>query len=82
MVHTTSRTKSNDVLYFEVLKNAMDGDTSAINALLKHYAPYLKKMATRELFDTDGTMHTVYDDEIRRELEIKFITGLLEFKPK
>lgn len=77
MIHSK---KDSTHLSFFVIISALNEDTAAINHVLKHYSPYLTKLATREVFDADGSIRRVYDEDIKRELEIKLITAIFKFK--
>jgi len=67
------------LLPFRVIEAAAGGDVDAINKVLKHYGGYITALSTRELYDEDGNPHLVVDGEIRRALETKLITKVLQF---
>ena len=71
-------TKTNLVPY-PVIVLAAGGDVDAINAVLKHFEGYIAVLATRQLFDEDGTPHLCVDELLRRRLETKLITAILKF---
>jgi hypothetical protein len=58
---------------------AMDGDVDAINAVLKHYEGYIAVLSTKQLFDENGNAHLCVDEGLRRRLETKLITAMLNF---
>ena len=70
---------SNGLLPFCVIEAAASGDVDAINKVLKHYKGYIIVLSTRRLFDEDGKPYMVVDNEIRRTLETKLITKILQF---
>ena len=39
------------LLPFSVIEAAANGNVDAINAVLKHYEPYIAALATRRLYD-------------------------------
>lgn len=68
------------LLPFSLIEAATTGNVDAINAVLKHYEPYIAALATRRLYDENGVPHLCVDDELRKTLEIKLITKILDFK--
>ena len=64
---------------FHIIELAASGDVEAINRILKHYEGYIIALSTRRLFDEDGNTHFFIDSEVRRTLETKLITRLLQF---
>ena len=47
---------------------------------MKHYEQYISVLATRRLYDENGVPHLCVDDEMRKTLEIKLITRILNFE--
>jgi hypothetical protein len=77
-----NKTKTNGntrLLPFDVIEAAVNGDVDAINQVLKHYEGYIIALSTRRLYDEDGRAYMVVDTEIRRTLETKLITKILQF---
>jgi len=77
-----NKTKTNGntrILPFHVIEAAASGNVDAINTVLKHYEGYIIALSTRRLFDEDGKAYIVVDNEIRRTLETKLITKILQF---
>lgn len=72
--------KQDDLLPFCVIKAASSGDVEAINVVLKHYEGYIAKLATRTLYDEYGQPHYCVDETLRRRLETKLITKILNFE--
>lgn len=68
------------LLPFSTIKAAASGNVDAINAVLKHYERYIAALATRTLYDENGVLHLCVDEEMRRRLETKLITKILDFK--
>ena len=68
------------LLPFSVIEAASGGNIDAINAVLKHYEAYIAALATRRLYDENGVPHLCVDDELRKTLEIKLITKILDFE--
>ena len=71
--------KNSGLLPFRIIKAAAGGDVDAINKVLNHYENYIIALSTRRLFDEDGRAFTAVDEELRRKLEIKLITKILQF---
>ena len=73
-------TKSvSSLLPYTTIEAAASGDVDAINAVLKHYERYIAALATRTLYDENGTPHLCVDEEMKRRLETKLITKILNF---
>lgn len=73
------KTNKYRLVSFPVIAAASSGDIEAIDKVLKHYAGYISALATRTLYDEYGNPHLCVDDDIRRRLETKLITKLLQF---
>ena len=79
----TKRCKSKgekNLLPFHIIKAASEGDVLAINTVLKHYEGYIITLSTRKMYDEGGRLHYCIDETLRRRLETKLITKILEFK--
>lgn len=63
-----------------VIQAASLGDVDAINIVLKHYEGYIAKLSTRTLYDEYGQPHYCVDETLRRRLETKLITKVLNFE--
>ena len=72
--------KNNTAVSFSVIIAAVSGDVDAINAILKNYEGYITRLSTRKLYDEGGKAHNIVDEDIRRRLETKLITKILQFK--
>ena len=71
---------NNSLIPFPVIAAASNGDVDAINAVLKHYEGYIVSLSIRQVYDEAGKEYTIVDDDLRRRLETKLITKILEFK--
>ena len=49
----------------------------AARQVLRHYEPYISKLCTRKLYDEYGGAHHCLDEYMKRHLEIKLITAIL-----
>lgn len=72
--------KEKNLLPFHIIKAASEGDVSAINAVLKHYEGYIITLSTRKLYDEGGQVYYCVDETLRRRLETKLITKILDFE--
>lgn len=68
------------LLPFVVIEGAVSGNVDAINRVLKHYEAYIATLAARRFYDENGLSHWFVDEELRKTLEIKLITKILDFK--
>lgn len=80
MNSTKFKSTSNDLIPFPVIVSAANGDSDAINFVLRHYAGYIAALSMRTLYDENGNPHLCVDEELRRRLETKLITNLSKFK--
>lgn len=69
-----------DLPSFQMIMAASNGDIEAINAVLKHYEGYIATLSVRKLYDENGQAHYCVDETLRRRLETKLITKILDFK--
>lgn len=72
--------KKENLLPFHIIKAASEGDVIAINAILKHYEGYIVSLSTRRMFDEFGNPFYCVDETLRRRLETKLITKILDFE--
>lgn len=80
MNSTKIKSTSNDLIPFPVIVSAANGDSDAINFVLRHYAGYIAALSMRTLYDKNANPHLCVDEELRRRLETKLITNLTKFK--
>ncbi|MEJ8778408.1 helix-turn-helix domain-containing protein [Pseudogracilibacillus sp. ICA-222130] len=67
---------------FSLIVKATDGDTEAINYIVKHYKGYLSKRSLRLMKDEYGNSHMIVDETLRGRLETRLITKILAFEIK
>ena len=67
---------------FEVIADAIIGDVTAIQMLLKHYDQYINKLSLRKYYDEYGGEQYFLDNELKSCLQIKMIAKTLQFKLK
>lgn len=78
MANNTNKTASS-LLPYSIIEAVASGNVDAINAVLKHYERYIAALATRTLYDENGMPHLCVDEEMKRRLETKLITKILNF---
>ena len=71
---------ASSLLPYSTIEAATYGNVDAINAVLRHYERYIAALATRTLYDENGAPHLCVDEEMKRRLETKLITKILDFK--
>ena len=71
---------ASSLLPYSTIEAATCGNVDAINAVLRHYERYIAVLATRTLYDENGVPHFCVDEEMKRRLETKLITKILDFK--
>lgn len=79
MKKKSKRTEEN-LLPFHIIKAASEGDVIAINTVLEHYKSYILSLSTRKMYDERGQIHFCIDETLRRRLETKLITKILDFE--
>ncbi|MCI6042350.1 helix-turn-helix domain-containing protein [bacterium] len=65
---------------FETIQAAIEGDVEAINQILSYFQPFINSECKREYRDEFGKIHYVTDEYMKRRLETKLITKILDFK--
>lgn len=68
-----------ELLSFHIIQATSEGYVEAINVVLKHYEGYITSLSTRMLFDEYGQAYYCVDETLRRRLETKLITKILDF---
>ena len=77
------RCKSNgdkNLLPFHIIKAASEGDIGAIHKVLSHYEGYIARLSIQCLYDEYGQPHYCVDETLRKRLETKLITKILNFE--
>ena len=65
---------------FETIQAAIEGDVEAINQILSYFQPFINSECKREYKDEFGRIHYVTDEYMKRRLETKLITKILNFE--
>ena len=74
-----SRTED-QLLPYETIEAATNGDITAINSVLAHFEGYIAALATRTLYDEHGCPCQYLDPELKRQLKTKRMVRVLKFK--
>lgn len=80
MVKAMELKTQNNLPPFDAIVAAMKEDTEAMDKLIRFYQPYIRKLATTELYDATGHVHSAVDEQLCRQLESKLIASILKFK--
>lgn len=80
MSRKSRKNEAFDLLSFQMIRAASNGDIEAINAVLKHYEGYIAALSTRKMYDENRQVHYCVDETLRRRLETKLITKILAFE--
>ncbi|MFD1414979.1 helix-turn-helix domain-containing protein [Oceanobacillus jeddahense] len=67
---------------FSLIVQATDGDTEAINYVVKHYRGYITKRSLRPMKDEYGNQYMVVDEVLRGRIQTRLITKILSFEIK
>ena len=68
--------KSN-LLPFDVIEAAANGNSEAIDKVLLHYSGYIARLSMRQLYDESGNSRWGVDETMRRQLENKLIDAVV-----
>lgn len=73
-----SRTPEDQLLPFEIIESATQGDPDALAVTLKHFNGYINMLATRSFCDEYGGSYRGIDYELKKRLELKLITRIVQ----
>ena len=68
------------LLPFDTIKAATQGDSTAMNAVMRHFGGYIATLSLRPMRDENGNERYSVDENIRRELEAKLAAAVLKFR--
>ena len=72
--------KHREMPEFEIIQAAIEGDAEAINQILSFFQPFSNSECKREYKDEFGRIHYAADEYMKRRLETKLITKILDFE--
>lgn len=67
---------------FSLIVKATDGDTEAINHIVKHYKGYISKRSLRPMKDEYGNKQIVVDEMLHGRMQTRLIAKILSFEIK
>lgn len=65
---------------FETIQAAIKGDAEAINQIISYFQPFIDSECKRKYRDEFGIEHYAADEYMKRRMETKLITKILDFK--
>lgn len=71
---------SRDLLPYQTIASAAQGNPLAMSEVLAYYRPYMATLAKRETVDAEGNCHIGIDAEMMRRLEAKLTAKVLLFR--
>ncbi|MGI6316413.1 MAG: helix-turn-helix domain-containing protein [Christensenellales bacterium] len=80
MNHDNNRSCDYELLPLAVIEAAHAGDPIAVDRVLRHYDRYINKICLRNLYDEFDQPRYCVDDYMKRHLEIKLITAIVNMK--
>lgn len=72
--------KKREPIEFSVIEKAIQGDADSINQELFYFQPYINAQCKRKMKDEYGNTHYVTDEYMKRRMETKLITKILDFE--
>lgn len=69
--------KGKELLPLSVIDAARNGDSQAMDQVLRYYQGYINKLCTRTLYDPDGQHRVRVDEYMKRRLEVKLIHSIV-----
>ncbi len=73
-------TKKKKPIEFRVIECAIAGDVVSINQIVDYFQPYINSRCRRKFIDDNGRSHYGIDECMKRRMETKLITKILDFK--
>lgn len=67
---------------YETIVKAVNSDIDSINEILGYYEGYINYLSTRKTYDEYGYPHFKVDEYMKRRLETKLITEIVNMKSK
>ena len=74
--------KNYPLVPFPLIVKAADGNSEAINQIIRHYRGYMTKRSLRLMKDEYGNQSMVVDEVLRGRMESRLITKILSFEIK
>jgi hypothetical protein len=74
--------KNYPLVPFPLIVKAADGNSEAINQIIRHYRGYMTKRSLRLMKDEYGNQSMVVYEVLRGRMETRLITKILSFEIK
>ena len=74
--------KNYPLVPFPLIVKAADGNSEAINQIIRHYRGYMTKRSLRLMKDEYGNQSMGVDEVLRGRMETRLITKILSFEIK
>lgn len=74
--------KNYSLVPFSLIVKATDGNSEAINQIIRHYQGYMTRRSLRLMKDEYGNQSMVVDEVLRGRMETRLITKILSFEIK
>ena len=74
--------KNYPLVPFPLIVKAADGNSEAINQIIRHYRGHMTKRSLRLMKDEYGNQSMVVDEVLRGRMETRLITKILSFEIK
>lgn len=65
---------------FEIIAAAINGDADSINQMVSFFQPFIESKCRRKFKDEFGRTHYEIDEYMKRRMETKLITKILDFE--
>ena len=67
---------------FEAIEAAISGDADSINQVISYFQPFIESKCRRKFKDEFGRIYYEVDEYMKRRMETKLITKILDFEIK
>lgn len=61
-----------NILTYEIIKAAVDGEKWAMERVLRYYDDYMTELATVKERQPDGSVRCYVDEDLKQEIALKF----------
>ena len=68
-----------NLLDYETIRAATDGEKWATEKVLAHYADYIDELSTVKIKQPDGSVKKVIDEDMRQHISLKLLEALPSF---
>lgn len=74
------RKRKKELPEFKIIEAAIEGDVDSINQIIAYFQPFIESESRRKFTDEYGKTQYVVDEYMKRRMETKLITKILDFK--